>query len=100
MSDGGNTIIRIGNTTLWFEKDGHYDGPEYYQPDGKIGDAFNEAFEASDQTRGMAPDEPFFQPGTTGWKREVSGWANARTDPAPRRSAYHITHDPKDRKAD
>lgn len=100
MANGGDTVIRIGNTTLWFDKDGHYDGPEYLNPGGKDMDAFEELFETSDQTRGMAPDEPFFQPGTTGWRREVADWANARSEPAPRREAYRIAHDPKDRKAD
>lgn len=100
MADGGDTIIRLGNTTLWFDKDGHYDGAEYLLTDEKNADAFEAAHEASDRTRGMAPDEPYFQPGTSGWKREVAGWANARVDLAPKRSAYRVSHDHKDRKAD
>lgn len=78
----GATILRIGSNTFYFDPDGKFDGTEH-----KIGgppeaiERLHKALDESGKNRGLAPDEPYFEPGSDGWEDEVRAWANARSEP-------------------
>jgi hypothetical protein len=97
LNNGGDTVIRLGDTILVFDKEGVYDGPEYHLHDDMDHGAFTAAYTAADDTYGEPPEEAFFQPDTSGWKREVAGWAFGRKRKSPGKG-YEIKHDAKGRK--
>lgn len=75
-SDKGQTIIRLGNNTLWFDENGKFDGNECKVPEAGTTDmgALQEAFKAQEGNKNRAPVPAYFQEDTSGWKREVADW--------------------------
>ncbi len=78
-SASGSTVIRIGNNALFFTPDGEFDGFECHVPkDMSLSDSYGqrltEAFIVQGANKGKAPAEPYFEPGSNGWKKEVAAW--------------------------
>ena len=86
ISAGGQTAIRIGRNVLFFEKDGRFDGTESsvdgLAHDSPEGELLLEAFEVQGKNKGLAPDDPYFQPGTPGHAAETRAWEAAKPDTA------------------
>ena len=86
ISAGGQTAIRIGRNILFFEKDGRFDGTESkvdgLSPGSPEGEMILEAFEVQGKNKGLAPDNPYFQPGTPGYAAETRAWGSAEQDTA------------------
>jgi len=82
---GGGAILRIGDSTFWFNDDGSYDGPEHSFPNRRLTEIealeMSELLEGCKESRGLAPESPYFEPGTEGWRNEIAGWPpEARRD--------------------
>lgn len=84
IGGSGQTVIRIGRNVLFFDKNGQFDGTESKMvaltPDSEKEEAraIRAAFEAQGEHKGLAPEEPYFQPGTKGHTAETRAWASAR----------------------
>ena len=82
LSAGGQTVIRIGRTALYFDKDGRFDGEECHgrsAPElAQSNELLVDALEASKRNQGLAPEEPYFQPGSPAFERETAAWAHAK----------------------
>lgn len=80
----GQTVIRIGRNTLFFDKDGRFDGTESkvdgLSPDSEEAKAIREAFEAQGEYKGLPPDEPYFKPGSPGHAAEVRSWPHGQQE--------------------
>lgn len=81
----GSTVIRLGRNTFFFNEDGTYDGSEHkagpFPAESPEAKAITEALEVAGKSKGLAPEDPYYQPGTPGWQRETQAWANAKADP-------------------
>jgi len=77
----GQTVIRIGNNTLWFGENGQFDGSECKIPGGALpieeAAKLQAAFDVQGENKNKAPAEPYFEEGSKGWEREVAGWPKA-----------------------
>jgi hypothetical protein len=75
---GGGAILRIGDSTFWFNDDGSYDGPEHSFPNRRLTEIeameISKLLEGCKESRGLAPERPYFEPGTEGWRNELEGW--------------------------
>lgn len=74
---GGGTILRIGDTTFWFDENGVYDGPEFVFPKGvtdEQAEAIAEMLDAAVKNRNRAPEKAYFDHGCDGRDAEVEGW--------------------------
>lgn len=78
----GLTVIRIGRNTLYFDKNGNFDGTESHiapmAPDSSELKMLHEAFEFQGKNKGLPPDEPYFQPGSPGHAAETRSWPSAK----------------------
>ena len=81
---GKQTVIRIGRNTLYFDQDGAFDGSESHTSglamDSPEAARIREAFDLQGQNKGLAPDEPYHTPGTTGYANETRAWATAKQE--------------------
>ena len=84
ISAGGQTAIRIGRNVLFFDKDGTFDGTESsvagFSHDSPEAALIREAFELQGRYKGMAPEEPYFQPGSPGHAAETRAWVSAKRE--------------------
>lgn len=78
VGSAGGYIFRIGQTTLWFNQEGVYDGTEHKMPDHDTLEesGLEEMLLLSAKNRGFAPAQPYFQPGDPGYEAETAGWEN------------------------
>lgn len=78
VSKNNMTVIRIGNNTIWFDKDGGFDGTESklaeVSVDGERARLIQEAFEIQGENRGLAPETPYFPIGTPAYEAETRSW--------------------------
>ena len=89
----GRSILRVGNTTFWFDEHGNYDGTEHAfprrPPDAEMA-RITDMLEQSPGNRGFAPETPYFQPGSKGYRDEVRGWEEAARDlPEPKKQTLY-----------
>ena len=86
----GQTLLRIGNNLFVFDEDGSFDGTEHKchgPPEAEK--AMNEILDKSGENKGLAPDEPYFSPGSPGWEREVLAWKDAKHQPMGQNYTVH-----------
>lgn len=71
------TILRIGDTTFWFDENGVYDGPEFIFPEGITDEqalALAEKLDAAVKNRNRAPEKAYFNVDSDGHDAEVAEW--------------------------
>ena len=73
-NQSGGYVLRIGENTLWFNKDGSFDGPEARLTSQDAADEYTEALDLSMGNIGKAPDQAYFQPESRGWTEETASW--------------------------
>lgn len=84
-TDNGMTIIRIGDNTLWFDKNGAFDGTESrLSPEGAgaMQAELLAAMERSHAAVGTHPADTYFEEGTNGHTAEVRGWLLSGSKPS------------------
>ncbi|HEY5657329.1 MAG TPA: hypothetical protein VIY27_06030 [Myxococcota bacterium] len=98
VTASGSTILRIGNNTLWFDENGVFDGTEHRLTKRSSQAKLEQAMAVADELRGMAPPEPYFQPGSDGWESEVAGWPEEGEEPerGPGGAFYQVGDDDDD----
>ena len=91
----GSTVIRLGDTALFFDDDGRFDGEELHAVGAQPGDlerlreAIMPALAQSAQNQGEAPESFYFEVGSPGREREErSRAALAQNKPGPKRQVY------------
>ena len=72
----GTTVLRLGRNTFYFNDDGTYDGSEHAMNAGSP--QLEEALKISAENRGLAPDTPYFPPGSPGHAEETRAWPSAK----------------------
>jgi hypothetical protein len=79
-SASGQTVIRIGRNTLWFGENGKFDGTEcsMIDPSEEESQAVTAAHMRT--TKGLPPDEPYFQPGSPGHESETRAWPSGKVE--------------------
>lgn len=75
-SDGH--ILRIGENTLWFNKDGSFDGPEARLTSQDAADEYVEALKLSAENPEQAPSDAYFHPDTQGYEAETASWPKGK----------------------
>lgn len=84
LSGGGQTCIRIGRNAFFFERDGSFDGSECkvsgINQDSPEAYTIQNAFNEQGRNKGMAPEAPYFAPGSKGHTAETQGWPLARQE--------------------
>lgn len=94
IGGSGQTVLRIGSNAFFFDKNGKFDGTESHvaghAPDSPAASLFKQAFDLQGQNQGLAPDKPYFTPGTPGHEAETRGWGAARPDPAGGGDTYVV----------
>jgi hypothetical protein len=80
----GQTIIRIGRNTFFFDKDGKFDGTEcavagleFDSPEARM---IQQAFDLQGEYKGLAPETPYFEPGSPGYAHETRAWPTAKAE--------------------
>jgi hypothetical protein len=77
QTSGGAVVLRIGDTTYWFDANGKYDGPEMNVRAVPTPEKIAEIAQLLDDcvpNKGQAPATSYFGPGCPGYDAEVAGW--------------------------
>lgn len=81
FTKNGWTAIRVGRNMLFFHADGVFDGTECYPPrgleiDSEEAEELKKAFHTQGKNQGLPPEEPYFQPGSSGYTDETRAWSS------------------------
>lgn len=92
----GMTCIRIGRNVLFFDENGIFDGTESNFCAGTDPESIQQAFELQGQCKGLAPETPYFPPGSPAFAAETRAWPSAKKE----RSGQNYAIVPKGPKLD